>query len=119
MRGPSTFEDLVAVINVCYEVALGDDDFSDVELDAIINGLRAQYNFTGKDELLQTYIEAAAKMSLDEATDRIKRFGREEKQFTSDMLYKVVLSDGKLDRDEDYTYWDVIDECGLPTPTSR
>lgn len=42
-----------------------------------------------------------------------------EKQFTSDMLYKVILSDGKLDRDEDYTYWDVIDECGLPTPTSR
>lgn len=42
-----------------------------------------------------------------------------EKQFTSDMLYKVIISDGKLDRDEDYTYWDVIDECGLPTPTSR
>lgn len=42
-----------------------------------------------------------------------------EKQFVSDMLYKVILSDGKLDRDEDYTYWDVIDECDLPTPTSR
>jgi hypothetical protein len=36
-----------------------------------------------------------------------------------DMLYKVVLSDGKLDRDEDYTYWDIMDECDLPTPTSR
>ncbi len=42
-----------------------------------------------------------------------------EKQFTSDMLYKVILSDGKLDRDEDYTYWDIMDECDLPTPTSR
>ena len=114
MRGPSTFEDLAAVIKICYGTARADGDFSDEEFVTIINGLKAQYNFEGRNDLLKEYIAAADKMSYDEAIERIKRFDEEEKQFTSDMLYMVIATDGRLDPEEQEVYKEMINVCGLP-----
>lgn len=114
MRGPSTFEDLAAVICVCCGTAGADGKFTDDEFAAIINGLKAQYNFEGRDDLLMEYLKAADEMPYDEAIARIKRFDAEEKQFTSDMLFMLIASDGKLDPEEEKIYKQMIDVCGLP-----
>ncbi len=114
MRGPSTFEDLAAVIKICYGTASADGDFSDEEFVTIINGLKAQYIFEGRSDLLKEYVAAADKMPYEEAIERIKRFDEEEKQFTSDMLYMVIATDGKLDPEEEEVYKEMINVCGLP-----
>ncbi|MBR6457136.1 MAG: TerB family tellurite resistance protein [Bacteroidales bacterium] len=114
MRGPSTFEDLAAVIAVCLATAREDGNFEEIEFKAILDGLRAQYNFEGRDDLLADYIKYADQMDLNEAVERIKRFDADEKQFASDMLFMVIASDGKLDPTEEEIYKGMIDVCGLP-----
>lgn len=114
MRGPSTFEDLAAVIAVCLATAREDGNFEQIEFKTILDGLRAQYNFEGRDELLADYVKFANEMSLDEAIQRIQRFDAEEKQFTSDMIFITIASDGKLDPSEEEVYKAMIEVCGLP-----
>ena len=114
MRGPSTFEDLAAVIAVCLATAREDGNFEQIEFKTILDGLRAQYNFEGRDELLADYVKFANEMSLDEAIQRIQRFDAEEKQFTSDMIFITIASDGKLDPSEEKVYKGMIEVCGLP-----
>ncbi len=114
MRGPSTFEDLAAVIAVCLATAREDGNFEQIEFKTILDGLRAQYNFEGRDDLLADYVKFANEMSLDEAIQRIKRFDAEEKQFTSDMIFITIASDGKLDPSEEEVYKGMIEVCGLP-----
>ena len=114
MRGPSTFEDLAAVIAVCLATAREDGNFEQIEFKTILDGLRAQYNFEGRDELLADYVKFANEMSLDEAIQRIRRFDAEEKQFTSDMIFITIASDGKLDPSEEEVYKAMIEVCGLP-----
>ena len=114
MRGPSTFEDLAAVIAVCLATAREDGNFEQIEFKTILDGLRAQYNFEGRDELLADYVKFANEMSLDEAIQRIQRFDAEEKQFTSDMIFITIASDGKLDPSEEEVYKGMIEVCGLP-----
>ena len=114
MRGPSTFEDLAAVIAVCLATAREDGNFEQIEFKTILDGLRAQYNLEGRDELLADYVKFANEMSLDEAILRIQRFDAEEKQFTSDMIFITIASDGKLDPSEEKVYKGMIEVCGLP-----
>ena len=114
MRGPSTFEDLAAVIAVCLATAREDGNFEQIEFKTILDGLRAQYNFEGRDDLLADYVKFANEMSLDEAIQRIQRFDAEEKQFTSDMIFITIASDGKLDPSEEKVYKGMIEVCGLP-----
>ena len=114
MRGPSTFEDLAAVIAVCLATAREDGNFEQIEFKTILDGLRAQYNFEGRDDLLADYVKFANEMSLDEAIQRIQRFDAEEKQFTSDMIFITIASDGKLDPSEEAVYKGMIEVCGLP-----
>lgn len=114
MRGPSTFEDLAAVIAVCLATAREDGNFEQIEFKTILDGLRAQYNFEGRDDLLADYVKFANEMSLDEAIQRIQRFDAEEKQFTSDMIFITIASDGKLDPSEEEVYKAMIEVCGLP-----
>ena len=114
MRGPSTFEDLAAVIAVCLATAREDGNFEQIEFKTILDGLRAQYNFEGRDDLLADYVKYANEMSLDEAIQRIQRFDAEEKQFTSDMIFITIASDGKLDPSEEEVYKGMIEVCGLP-----
>ncbi|MBP5572198.1 MAG: TerB family tellurite resistance protein [Bacteroidales bacterium] len=114
MRGPSTFEDLAAVIAVCLATAREDGNFEQIEFKTILDGLRAQYNFEGRDDLLADYVKFANEMSLDEAIQRIRRFDAEEKQFTSDMIFITIASDGKLDPSEEEVYKAMIEVCGLP-----
>ncbi|MBR3500764.1 MAG: TerB family tellurite resistance protein [Bacteroidales bacterium] len=114
MRGPSTFEDLAAVIAVCLATAREDGNFEQIEFKTILDGLRAQYNFEGRDDLLADYVKFANEMSLDEAILRIQRFDAEEKQFASDMIFITIASDGKLDPSEEKVYKGMIEVCGLP-----
>ncbi|MBO4605340.1 MAG: TerB family tellurite resistance protein [Bacteroidales bacterium] len=114
MRGPSTFEDLAAVIAVCLGTARADGNFEKIEFKAILDGLRAQYNFEGRDDLLADYVKFANEMDLQEAIQRIKRFDSDEKQFTSDMLFMTIASDGKLDPEEEEIYKGMIEVCDLP-----
>jgi tellurite resistance protein len=114
MRGPSTFEDLAAVIAVCLATAREDGNFEQIEFKTILDGLRAQYNFEGRDDLLADYVKFANEMSLDEAIQRIQRFDAEEKQFTSDMIFITIASDGKLDPSDEEVYKGMIEVCGLP-----
>lgn len=114
MRGPSTFEDLAAVIAVCLATAREDGNFEQIEFKAILDGLRAQYNFEGKDELLAEYIKFANDMDLREAIERIKHFDSDEKQFTSDMLFMTIAADGKLAPQEKEAYKAMLDLCDLP-----
>jgi len=114
MRGPSSFEDLAAVIAVCLATAREDGNFEQIEFKTILDGLRAQYNFEGRDDLLADYVKFANEMSLDEAIQRIQRFDAEEKQFTSDMIFITIASDGKLDPSEEEVYKGMIEVCGLP-----
>lgn len=114
MRGPSSFEDLAAVIAVCLATAREDGNFEQIEFKTILDGLRAQYNFEGRDDLLADYVKFANEMSLDEAILRIQRFDAEEKQFTSDMIFITIASDGKLDPSEEKVYKGMIEVCGLP-----
>ena len=53
-------------------------------------------------------------MSLQEAVNRIKQFDSDEKQFTSDMLFMTIASDGKLAPTEEEIYKGMIEVCGLP-----
>lgn len=112
--GPETFEDLCAVIAVCFGTARADGSFDQEEFKAILDGLRAQYNFEGRDDLLKDYIESADKMDLNEAIARIKRFGPGPKQFTSDMLFITISSDGKLAPQEEEIYKNMVNVCDLP-----
>lgn len=114
MRGPSTFEDLAAVIAVCLGTARVDGEFAEEEFKAILDGLRAQYNFEGRDDLLADYIKYADQMNLEDAIHRIRNFDRDEKQFTSDMLFMTIASDGKLDPNEEEVYKNMIEVCDLP-----
>ncbi|MBO4469508.1 MAG: TerB family tellurite resistance protein [Bacteroidales bacterium] len=114
MRGPSTFEDLAAVIAVCLGTARVDGDFAEEEFKAILDGLRAQYNFEGRDDLLAEYIKSANEMDLEVAIRRIQNFDSDEKQFTSDMLFMTIASDGKLDPQEEEVYKNMIEVCDLP-----
>ena len=114
MRGPSSFEDLAAVIAVCIGTARSDDEFAQTELDAIINGLKSQYDFTGREDLLQEYVKAGNAMDPKEAIERIKNFDAEEKQFVSDMLFLTIASDGKLAPEEKEIYNNMLSVCGLP-----
>ncbi|MCR4910603.1 MAG: TerB family tellurite resistance protein [Bacteroidales bacterium] len=114
MRGPSTFEDLAAVIAVCLATAREDGNFEQIEFKTILDGLRAQYNFEDRDDLLADYVKFANEMSLDEAIQRIQRFDAEEKQFTSDMIFITIASDGKLDPSEEEVYKGMVEVCGLP-----
>lgn len=114
MRGPSTFEDLAAVIAVCLGTARVDGDFAEEEFKAILDGLRAQYNFEGRDDLLAQYVKYANEMDLKDAIHRIQNFDGDEKQFTSDMLFMTIASDGKLDPEEEEVYKNMVDICGLP-----
>lgn len=114
MRGPSTFEDLAAVIAVCLATAREDGNFEQIEFKTILDGLRAQYNFEGRDDLLADYVKFANEMSLDEAIQRIQKFDAEEKQFASDMIFITIASDGKLDPSEEEVYKGMIEVCGLP-----
>jgi len=114
MRGPSSFEDLAAVIAVCLATAREDGNFEQIEFKTILDGLRAQYNFEGRDDLLADYVKFANEMSLDEAILRIQRFDAEEKQFASDMIFITIASDGKLDPSEEKVYKGMIEVCGLP-----
>lgn len=114
MRGPSTFEDLVAVIKLCYGTAKMDGQFTKDEFDTIITGLKAQYDFEGRADLLNEYLDDAEKMSYEEALERISRFDADEKQFTSDMLFCVIAADGKLSPDEEEFYRQMLTEYDLP-----
>ncbi len=114
MRGPSTFEDLAAVIAVCLATAREDGKFEEIEFKAILDGLRAQYNFAGKDDLLADYIKYADQMNLEEAIHRIQRFDSEEKQFASDMLFITIASDGVLHPTEEEIYKSMVEVCDLP-----
>ena len=114
MRGPSTFEDLAAVIAVCLGTARADGNFEEIEFKTILEGLRAQYNFEGRDDLLADYVKYANDMDLHDAIRRIQNFDPEEKQFASDMLFITIASDGKLSPEEEDVYKNMIDVCGLP-----
>lgn len=114
MRGPSTFEDLAAVIAVCLGTARADGNFEEIEFKTILEGLRAQYSFEGRDDLLADYVKFANEMDLQEAIRRIKRFDADEKQFTSDMIFMTIASDGKLDPEEEEVYKGMIEVCDLP-----
>ncbi|MBO4468837.1 MAG: TerB family tellurite resistance protein [Bacteroidales bacterium] len=114
MRGPSTFEDLAAVIAVCLATAREDGKFDEIEFKTILEGLRAQYNFEGRDDLLAEYVKYANEMDLEEAVRRIKNFDAEEKQFTSDMLFMTIVCDDKLTPQEEEIYKGMIEVCDLP-----
>ena len=114
MRGPESFEDLAAVIAVCLGTARADGSFDQIEFQAILDGLRAQYNFVGRDDLLADYVKYANEMDLEEAIQRIKRFGPEPKQFCSDMLFMTIASDGKLSPEEEEIYKNMVNVCDLP-----
>lgn len=114
MKGPESFEDLAAVIAVCLGTARSDGKLLADELNTILDGLKAQYDFEGQDDLLQDYLDEAEKMDLKEAIERIKQFGPEEKQFTSDMLFMTIAADGELSPDEEEIYKGMVDYCGLP-----
>lgn len=114
MRGPSTFEDLAAVIAVCLATAREDGKFEEIEFKTILDGLRAQYNFEGRDDLLADYVKYANEMDLNEAVARIKNFDADEKQFTSDMLFMTIVCDDKLTPEEEEIYKGMIEVCDLP-----
>ena len=114
MRGPSTFEDLAAVIAVCLATAREDGKFDEIEFKTILEGLRAQYNFEGRDDLLAEYVKYANEMDLEEAVRRIKNFDADEKQFTSDMLFMTIVCDDKLTPQEEEIYKGMIEVCDLP-----
>lgn len=114
MRGPSTFEDLAAVIAVCIGTGQVDGEFKKVEFDKIIEALKSKYNFEGRDDLLQAYINAAYDMDIQEAIERIQKFDEEEKQFVSDMLFVTCCADGVASPEEQEVYRRMINVCGLP-----
>lgn len=114
MRGPSSFEDLAAVIAVCLGTARADGKFKQVELDRIVEALKSQYNFEGRDDLLQSYIDAAEEMDYSEAIGRIKNFSDEEKQFVSDMLFVTICADGESSPEEVEVYRNMVNICELP-----
>lgn len=112
--GPDTFEDLAAVIAVCMGMARVDGSFTESEFKEILAGLKDQYKFEDRDELLEAYIKAADEMDIKKAIDIIKAFGPSEKQFASDMLFRTVAADGKLADEESDTYREILEVCELP-----
>jgi len=91
-----------------------DGSFTESEFKEILAGLKDQYKFEDRDELLEAYIKAADEMDIKKAIDIIKAFGPSEKQFASDMLFRTVAADGKLADEESDTYREILEVCELP-----
>lgn len=115
--GLSTFEGLAALIAVCLGIARTDDNLDESEITAIMDGLNEQYDFEGRDDLLESYFDAAVAMDVKEAIRMVRDFPREDKQYASDMIFLTIAADGKLTDDEDLVYRNMLDVCGLPMST--
>lgn len=109
-----SYEDLASVICLASHLANADGDVSEVEMEAIVKAIIDQYNFEGKADLLNEYINDGTKMDPQEALRRIAAFGPVEKQWTSNFFVKTIVSDGNLTESEKSLYWDIMDKCGLP-----
>ena len=93
---------------------ISEEEADEIEFKTILEGLRAQYNFEGRDDLLAEYVKYANEMDLEEAVRRIKNFDADEKQFTSDMLFMTIVCDDKLTPQEEEIYKGMIEVCDLP-----
>ena len=109
-----SFDDLAAVICLAAHLANADGDVSDSEMEAIVKAITDQYNFEGRGDLLNEYIQAGVNMSPQEALQHIAAFGPVEKQWTSNFFVKTIIADGNLEENEKSLYWDIQEKCGLP-----
>lgn len=96
----------VATCALFLEMASIDGEFSDVEREAIVSILKEDHDLS--DENTDALLEAAKKeldQSIDlwQFTNRINQnYTREEKIRVIEMVWKIVYTDGKLDKHEDY-----------------
>ena len=96
----------LAVCALFLEMANIDEEFSEEEQGTILSLLREEFDLP--DEYITQFVAAAEeerRNSLDlwKFTDRINRnFDAEEKIRVVELLWRIVFSDGKLDKHEDY-----------------
>ena len=109
-----SFEDLASVICLACHIGNADGDFTEGEMTAIIQALTEQYNFSGREDLLKSYVNAGMNMQPMDAIKHIAAFGPAEKQWASNFFVKVAVADGNLEESEKSLYWDIMDKCGLP-----
>lgn len=112
-------EDLAAVISISLLMAKMDDDFVQIELEAIVSTLLEQYDFSGKEDLLNQYVEYANNMDFKEVVQRLSKFGSNEKQFLFDMLTRTMAADGKITPEEKSLYQKCVDAFCLPSATGH
>ena len=96
----------VATCALFLEMASIDGEFSDSEREAIVSILKEDHNLS--DENIAALLEAAKKeleQSIDlwKFTNQINQnYTKEEKIRVIEMVWKIVYTDGKLDKHEDY-----------------
>lgn len=96
----------IAACALLLEMAHADDEFSKEEMNNIISNLNAQFDLDEEDagELI-ALAEEERKESLDlwQFTNLInKNYSREDKQMVVETLWRVIYSDGKVDKHEEY-----------------
>ncbi|MFH2012622.1 MAG: TerB family tellurite resistance protein [Pseudomonadota bacterium] len=96
----------VATCAILLEIANIDGEFSDAEKKEIISILKTNYQLS--DEHVAELIEASKeelKQSIDlwQFTNLINQnYSTEEKIHIIEMIWKIIYTDGKLDKHEDY-----------------
>ncbi len=106
-RGGEGHHDIrVATCALFLEMASIDGEFSDSEREAIVSILKEDHNLS--DENIAALLDEAKK-ELDQSIDLWKftnrvnqNYTKEEKIRVIEMVWKIVYTDGKLDKHEDY-----------------
>ena len=102
-----TFHDVrIATCALFLEMAKIDGEFSDAEQENIVSILKEKYDLSDNEtaELIQA-AEEELKQSIDfwQFTKRInEHYSEEEKNRIVEMLWKIVYTDGTLDKHENY-----------------
>lgn len=109
-----SYEDLASVVCLAVHLANADGNVADEEKAAILKAITDQYDFEGKQDLLQELLNDGIAMSPQVALQHISEFGAVEKQWTSNFFVKTIVADGNLEENEKSLYWDIQEKCGLP-----
>ena len=108
------YDELASVLCLAFHLAGADDHFDDREKLAIYKALTDQYDFEGKDDLLNEYITSASEMKLIDALKYVSDFGPAEKQWASNFFVKTIIADKELTEEEKQLYWKIQEMCDLP-----
>jgi uncharacterized tellurite resistance protein B-like protein len=105
-EGASAHKALVATTALLLEIAHIDGSFTDDEKGRIVSILTQEYGLKGDEAAaIMDSARAQLKKSIDlwQFTSAINRhFSEEEKEKVIEMVWKVVFTDGRMDKYEDY-----------------